>query len=218
VRQLFGFISNLKRRSLRAKRSNLHSIKGIASVATLPRNDIIIFRNVLLIATMFVVLAGCEEKVKPSVLSGVSSSQLPSQESWNSTITFTDSGIVKAIVKAGHIYAYDNSRVTYLDSGVVVDFFDEFGKHTTKLTSHKGTVDEGTNNLEATGNVVVKSDSGTTVYTEKMFWTNETQLIHSSEFVRIISPKERLQGTGFESDHNLRNYRIFKVTGTAESK
>jgi LPS export ABC transporter protein LptC len=169
-------------------------------------------------AMLVIVLAGCEEKVKPSVLSGVSSSQLPSQESWNSTITFTDSGIVKAIVKAGHIYAYDNSRVTFLDSGVVVDFFDEFGKHTTMLTSQRGTVDEGTNNLEATGDVVVKSDSGTVVYTEKMFWNNQKQLIHSPEFVRIVSPKEQLQGTGFESDHNLRNYRIFKVTGTAESK
>ena len=175
-------------------------------------------KHFLLAVILVGVLVGCEEKVKPSVLSGVSSFQLPSQESWNSTITFTDSGIVKAIVKAGHIYAYDNSRVSYLDSGVVVDFFDEFGQHTTVLTSRKGTVDEGTNNLEATGDVVVKSDSGTVVYTEKMFWNNQRQLIHSPEFVRIVSPNERLQGTGFESNHNLRNYKIFKVTGTAESQ
>jgi LPS export ABC transporter protein LptC len=172
-----------------------------------------------LFSAMFVVaFVGCEEKVKPSVLSGVSSSQLPSQESWNSTITFTDSGIVKAIVKAGHIYAYDNSRTTFLDSGVVVDFFDEFGKHSTVLTSVKGSVDEGSNNLEALGNVIVKSDSGTIVYTEKMFWNNQRQQIYSPEFVRIVSPKEHLQGTGFESDHSLKNYKIFKVTGSAESK
>ena len=163
-------------------------------------------------------MIGCEEKVKPSVLSGVSGMQLPSQESWNSTITFSDSGTVKAIVQAGHIYAYDNSTVTHLDSGVIVDFFDEVGLHTTTLTSRHAVVDEGTNNLEATGNVIVRSDSGTVVYTEKMFWDNKRQLIHSPEFVRIVSPKERLQGTGFESDHNLRNYRIFKVTGTAESQ
>jgi LPS export ABC transporter protein LptC len=163
-------------------------------------------------------LSGCAEKVRPSVLSGVSSTQLPTQESWNSTITFTDSGIVKAIIKAGHIYAFDNSRTTFLDSGVVIDFFDEFGRHTTILTSHQGSVDEGTNNLEAIGNVIVTSDSGTVVRTEKMFWDNAKQLISSPEFVHITSPTEDLQGTGFESDHNLRNYRIFKVTGTAERK
>ncbi len=167
---------------------------------------------------MVILATGCEEKVRPSVLSGVSSTQLPSQESWNSTITFTDSGIVKAIVRAGHIYSFDHTRITFLDSGVTVDFFDELGRHTTKLTSHRGSVDEGTNNLEAVGNVVVTSDSGTVVRTEKMYWTNARQLIHSPEFVHITSPKEDLKGTGFESDHNLRNYRIFKVTGTAEQK
>jgi LPS export ABC transporter protein LptC len=173
----------------------------------------------LIIASLLaILLTGCEEKVRPSVLSGVSSAQLPSQESWNSTITFTDSGVVKSIVNAGHIYAFDNSKITYMDSGVVVDFYDENGAHTSRLTSRKASVDEGTSNLEATGNVVVTSDSGTVVRTEKMFWTNATQLIHSPDFVHITSPTEDLKGTGFESDHNLRNYRIFKVTGTAERK
>lgn len=175
-------------------------------------------RQTIIASLLMLVWLGCEEKVRPSVLSGVSSTQLPSQESWNSTITFTDSGIVKSIVKAGHIYAYDNTRITYLDSGVVVDFFDETGQHTTKLTSIRGSVDEGTNNLQAIGNVVVTSDSGTVVRTEKMFWTNEKQMIHSPDFVHITSSTEDLMGTGFESDHNLRNYKIFKVTGTAERK
>lgn len=175
-------------------------------------------KKCLFASLFFILFFGCEEKVRPSVLSGVSSTQLPSQESWNSTITFSDSGIVKAIVQAGHIYTYDNSRKTHLDSGVVVDFYDETGQHTTKLTSLRGTVDEGTNNLEATGNVIVRSDSGTVVRTEKMFWTNATQLIHSPDFVHITSPTEDLRGKGFESDHNLRNYRIFRVTGTAERK
>ncbi len=162
--------------------------------------------------------SACEEKIRPSVLGGVSSSSLPSQESWNATITFTDSGIVKAIVKAGHIYSYDNSTVTYLESGVQVDFFDENGNHSSVLTSTKGKVDEGTNDLEAVGNVIVRSDSGVVVVTEKLFWDNNRQLIHSPEFVKITSHTEQLQGTGFESDNSLRNYRIFKVTGQAESK
>lgn len=175
-------------------------------------------RNLLVFSAVFLLLTGCEEKVRPSVLTGVSGTQLPSQESWNSTITFTDSGIVKAVVQAGHIYSYDNTRITFLDSGVVVDFFDERGAHSSRLTSLRGSVNEGSNDLEATGNVVVASDSGTVVRTEKMFWTNATQLIHSPDFVHITSPSEDLKGTGFESDHNLRNYRIFKVTGTADQK
>ncbi|MBW7887823.1 MAG: LPS export ABC transporter periplasmic protein LptC [Bacteroidetes bacterium] len=161
---------------------------------------------------------GCEEKIKPSVLGGVSSESLPSQESWNSTITVTDSGIVKAIIKAGHIFSFDNSTVTHFNFGVKVDFFNEAGEHSSVLTSDSATVDEGSNNLEAFGHVIVRSDSGVVVMTEKLFWNNTQQLIHSPEFVRIQTPTEKLQGTGFESDASLKNYKIFKVMGQAESK
>lgn len=158
----------------------------------------------------------CEEKIKPSVLGGVSSTTLPTQESWNATVTFTDSGIVKAILKAGHIESYEASRRTSMDNGVHVDFFDEYGRHSSVLTSRAGKVDESTNNLEADGNVIVVSDSGVVVETEKLFWDNARQLIHSDAYVKITSSKEKLQGHGFESDQNLKNYRIFRVTGTAK--
>jgi LPS export ABC transporter protein LptC len=171
---------------------------------------------VVLAASLVLFSNGCEEKIKPSVLEGVSSTALPSQESWNTTITFTDSGTVKAILKAGHIAAFEMTKQTLLDSGVHVDFFDERGLHSSVLTSHTGKVDENTNDLEADGNVVVVSDSGVVVETEKLLWDNRRQLIHSDEFVKITSPKETLQGHGFESDQNLKNYKIFRVTGSAK--
>ena len=105
-----------------------------------------------------------------------------------------------------------------IDSGVHLDFFDEKGNHSSVLTSRSGKVDQATNNLEAIGNVVVVSDSGVVVETERLFWDNARQLIHSEDFVKITSPKERLQGHGFESDQSLRNYKVFRVTGTATPK
>lgn len=170
----------------------------------------------LLCAAWSMVFSGCEEKIKPSALGGLSSASMPSQESWNTTVTFTDSGIVKAVLKTGHLSMFENSRTTLLDSNVHVDFFDEYGKHSSVLTARSGKVDEAMNNLEAEGNVVVVSDSGVVVRTEKMKWDNARQRILSDEFVRITSPTERLQGHGFESDQNLRNYKIFHVTGSAQ--
>ncbi|MGE5315763.1 MAG: LPS export ABC transporter periplasmic protein LptC [Acidobacteriota bacterium] len=165
-----------------------------------------------------IAFGACEEKIKPATLGGLSSQSMPSQESWKTTVTFTDTGVVKAILKTGHLSMYEQSRTTHLDSGVHVDFFDEYGRHSTVLTSQKGSVDESTNNLEAVGNVVVRSDSGVVVRTEKMRWDNARQRILSDEFVRITSPTEQLQGRGFESDQNLRNYKIFHVTGSAQAK
>ncbi len=169
-------------------------------------------------AAAVLLCGGCEEKIKPSALGGLSSASMPTQESWNTTVTFTDSGVVKAVLKTGHLAMFENSRTTFLDSNVHVDFYDEAGRHSSVLTSRSGRVDEVTNNLEAEGNVVVRSDSGVVVRTEKMKWDNARQRILSDEFVRIISPKEQLQGHGFESDQNLRDYKIFRVSGSAQPK
>jgi LPS export ABC transporter protein LptC len=168
--------------------------------------------------SLMLLFAGCEEKIKPSVLDNLSNAVLPTQESWNSTVTFFDSGTVRAVLKAGHISVYENSKQTLLDGGVHLDFFDEYGRHSSVLTSESGKADESTNNLEAIGNVVVTSDSGVVVRTQHMYWDNKRQKIYSDDFVRITSPKETLQGAGFESDQNLHNYRIFKVSGSSEAK
>ena len=159
-------------------------------------------------------LFGCEEKLKPTVVPV--HGRLPDQESWNSTIQFSDSGITKGVLKAGHVLVFNNSNMTYMGDSVRVDFYDDFGRHTSYLTADSGIVNNQTNDLEAIGNVYAHSDSGTSLWTEQLFWSNKIQKITSNVFVRIVSPKETLQGIGFESDRDLRNYKIFNVSGEAK--
>ncbi len=158
-------------------------------------------------------LWGCEEKIKPSVLPGIDSQTIPQQESWNSTIALSDSGQLKALIQSGYIQKYDEPREILLREGVTVFFYDDEQRHTSTLTSREGKVDELTNNLEAHGNVVVISQESTRLQTEKLYWDNGRRLIHTPEYVSIVSPREQVQGKGFESDQQLRNYRIFRVTG-----
>lgn len=158
-------------------------------------------------------LTGCEEKIKPNVLTSVDSRSVPQQESWNSEIVISDSGVVRAVIHSGYFKVYATSRMTHLSDSVHVQFYDPDGRPTTVLTSREASIDEVTNNLEARQQVVVTSETDTRLYTEELFWDQQRQLIHTPAFVRIISAKERLQGMGMESDQNLRNYRIFRVTG-----
>lgn len=168
-------------------------------------------RIVILIVVLAVV--GCEDKIKPSVLTTVDSRTLPQQESWNSEIVISDSGVVRAIIHSGYFKVYETSRKTYLSDSVRVQFYDREGAPTSLLTSREATVDEVTNNLEARKNVIVTSENGTRLYTEELYWDQKREVIRTPAFVRIISPKEKLQGVGMESDQNLKNYRIFRVTG-----
>jgi len=159
-------------------------------------------------------LASCEEKVKPTVVP-LSSTELPSQESWNSTVTFSDSARLKATLWAGHIAVFSSRQVTEMSESLRVDFYDDLEHHSSLLTARRGVVHDETRDLEAYENVVVVSDSGTTLKTERLFWNNITRKIHTDDFVDIRSPHEHIMGHGMESDQGLKHYKIFRVTGQA---
>ncbi len=160
---------------------------------------------------------GCEEKIKPSVVH-LPDAELPSQESWNSTITFSDSARIKAILWAGYIARYAVQRYTILQDSVRVDFFDADQRHTSVLTAQRGKVNDATQDFVAYDNVIVTSDSGTTLRTDSLFWNNATRKVYTQAFVDIVSPTEHIMGRGLESDQNLKNYKIFRVTGSAVTK
>ena len=172
------------------------------------------------VATIFVIVAllfGCEEKMRPSVVP-ISQEELPSQESWNSTVTFTDSGKVKAILWSGHIASYEAQQYTLLSDSIHVDFFNEIEQHSSLLTARRGKVNDRTQDFAAYDSVVVVSDSGTTLRTDSLFWDHTTRRIRTEAFVDIVSPTEHIMGHGMISDQGLKNYKIFKVTGQAVTK
>jgi LPS export ABC transporter protein LptC len=167
---------------------------------------------IVFILTLLVLISSCSSKrVKPSVDGNLSVEELPSQESWNSVVTFSDSGKISAILYTGHLRKFDDKRETFLDKNIKVDFYDKQEVHTTTLTALKGKVDEATNNLFAIDSVVVTSDS-VTIKTDEMMWRNKDGKIISDKFVTVISPKEKIQGYGFESDQSLKNYVIYNIT------
>lgn len=159
---------------------------------------------------------GCsEDRIKPSVFSSRLGGDIPTQESWNAKIVFTDSGRLTGILHAGHIAMFSQKKYTLLDSNITVDFFDQQQHHTSVLTALYGRVNDLNHDFEAHGNVVVVSDSGTTLRTDELYWSNATQRVTTPAFVDITSPTEHIQGHGFESDQGLKHYTIFKVTGQA---
>ena len=169
------------------------------------------------VALLLLVLPGCEEKLRPTVVP-VNARDLPAQESWLSTVTFSDSAKVKAILWAGHIAVYTDRQFTLMDDSIHVDFFDEEERHSSILTASSGRVNDRTKDFAAYENVVVVSDSGTILNTDSLFWNSATRKIETEAAVEIISPTEHIRGQGLVSDQGLKDYRISKVTGEAVIK
>lgn len=170
-------------------------------------------KNIILLFVLSF-LACSEEKIKPQIEKDSIQGEIPIHESWNSKIIFSREGILKAILFTNHLKKYELQKVTLLD-GVKVDFYNKEQKKTTTLTSKYGKVDDRTMDMFAIDSVVAVNDSGTVLKTNELMWRNKDQKILTDKFVSIKSPKEIIEGYGFEADQQLNNYVIYNITYSA---
>ena len=179
-----------------------------------------ILYNVIFI-TLFVCYGCDNDKVIPKNNIDIKNLETqPDQISYKTEVIFVDSNFTKAILKAERARVYQSRMETLLDGGVYVQFFKRnSASKVSYLTSDSARIDDRTKNMMAGGHVVVISDStDTKLETSLLEWDNNTQKLFSTEFVRVTSPSETIQGYGFESDQSLSNYKIFRVSGQQRGK
>ena len=165
---------------------------------------------------LFLLLFSCDEKNNGNL---PSSEGIPDQESWGVTIIMTHDGLMRAEVKSGHLKKYNEQEYIVLDSGVVVDFFDLQERHTSTLFSEKAEINEKSNDMLAIGNVIAKSDSGITLFSETLTWVAEDEKLFTKDSIMITTlDKDTLFGKGFESDADLENWRIINPSGVTGSE
>ena len=157
-----------------------------------------------------------EEKVSPQHAKPAQDYETqPDQVSWNIKVVFVDSSFTRAKLTALKGRIYYKRMETLLDGDVRVEYMSRYsGNMRSRLSSDSARIDDRTKDMMAIGNVVVYDDSTKTrLKTSKLFWNNAEQKFYSTEYVELDSPSERIQGYGFESDQNLQNYKVFRVSG-----
>lgn len=162
----------------------------------------------VIVFVIFAIFACTEEKVNPGIEREGINNEL-AQEGWNSYLLMTENGKIKTKVHYVHMTDYAETGVKLL-SKIKVDFYDSTQVATSWLTADSGRVERNGDIMYGIGNVIAKNDSGRTLKTELLMWKSDTKKISTDKFVTITSPKEDLQGYGFESDQNIRNWTIFK--------
>lgn len=173
---------------------------------------------VLLTIAAFLSLSGCQRRERQP-MSETRGKETPAQESWGSMVILSVRGQNRAKVWAGHILKFEQSHIIKMDQDIKVDFYDEQGDHISVLTAEGGEVDETTQDLKAIGKVVVISDEGSQLETERLKWCNQTQKIVSDTLVTISSGDEEVTGMGFESDADLQHWQIKEnVTGIVKRR
>jgi LPS export ABC transporter protein LptC len=156
--------------------------------------------------------AGCTRTESPSP-SGAAKTDRPQQELYGSTITFYQDDRLNAVLQAGRIRKFERQSTVLLDSGVIMDFFNAEGRHTSKLWADSGRSDEVRKDMVAMGHVIARSDSGQMLETTELRWDNRTRRIRSDVPVKLSTPTDTIYGIRFESDEYLRNWRIDQPYG-----
>ena len=158
----------------------------------------------------------CSEERKSEL---PSSNGLPDQESWGVSIIMTHEGYIRAKVNSEHLKKFNEKEYIILDGNVVVDFFDLQENHTSTLFSDKSEINEKSNDMLAIGNVIAKSDSGITLFTERLQWIAKDEKLFTKDSIMITTlDKDTLFGKGFESNADLENWRILNPSGVTGSE
>ena len=122
--------------------------------------------------------------------------------------------IVKAVSK--HLMKNGNEDAL-LTGNVKADFYNDLGEHVSILYSDSAKINQRTNNLRATGNVHVESDSGFTLYANSILWDNQYKIIESKDSVMFTTIEgDTMYGVGFESDMDLTKWKIYKPNGVIQ--
>ena len=149
---------------------------------------------------------------------GSSEGRLPHQEVEDFAITETNSGTVEWKLYAQRAAMYDvKNTITAL--GVRVDFYNDKGQQSSRLTAREGDINQLSRDMTARGNVVLQNSDGTRMSTQSLRFLNREQKIVSDELVRVERGGDVLTGVGFESDPDLKHYQFrSQVNATVRSR
>ena len=169
-------------------------------------------RTILHLSLLVITLAACSDLTESDRETLDKDNLSPDQEGWNSKAVITAKGVVEAELYSKHLMRWNNQKLTTFGQGLRVEFYEK-GKHNATLTSDSGEVRGNTNNLSAFGNVLIVSDSGLTMQTQKIYWDDQKQLVFADGFVTLTSVEDTLNGYGFESNKDLSNWKMKNAYG-----
>ena len=127
----------------------------------------------------------------------------------------TENGMIKMRAESPRMEKYEKDTLQYelFPDGFFVYAFDESGKLETEIVADNARhmkYKDGRETWEAYGNVVVKNIINQEIMeTDTLYWNQETEMIYTHCYVRIISPDGFAQGYGMEADQRARSYTLF---------
>ncbi|NIM35615.1 MAG: LPS export ABC transporter periplasmic protein LptC [Hydrotalea flava] len=128
---------------------------------------------------------------------------------------FSQAGRIKAVLKAPYMlrYQYDTVKIEFPRT-LHVDFYDSTAKIDSRLFARFGSYLENENKVLLRDSVIVFNIKGDTLFTNELFWDQLKGTYYTDKPVIISQTnpiRQKLYGTGFSSNQDLTNIKVYKV-------
>ncbi len=162
--------------------------------------------SVLIPLLLLALLSGCSNRAKPVALDipkGVVSMK-------GLKLTQTSEGKLTFQIAAGEACIYQSENLIKFYK-VKAKYF-RLGKEVSNLISDEGLLNTSTNDIQASGNVFLKSSEGSILETEQLNWINKGGSVYTDKAVKVTKGGNVMTGIGLKTDMALENISIKKVT------
>lgn len=130
---------------------------------------------------------------------------------------YSDSAIVKVRVKAPEMLNFLDKKEPKREfiKGLNVDVFNQQQQVVSKITAKYAVQYEKQDKIFLRDSVRVKTSNNETLTTEEMTWDEKSNQVFCDKntFVSMKTPKETIEGYGFNSNLDFTKWKIEKVTG-----
>ncbi len=161
------------------------------------------------------VMFSCTSNELEKVLEFTDFDSPPARSTLNVAYTFTDSGKVKNILKAGKLDQYQTADSAYskISRGFELIFYDANSKFDGRLTAKNGYINGDNSVMIARDSVVFENKNKETLHTEELTWYEDSAKVYTNKFVTIERADGVIYGKGLTSNQNFTNYTIKEPTG-----
>ncbi|HPR32375.1 MAG TPA: LPS export ABC transporter periplasmic protein LptC, partial [Prolixibacteraceae bacterium] len=130
-------------------------------------------------------------------------------------VLYSDSAVIRFRLTCPELKIYDDEDVPFKEfpKGFKMEQYDRDKRITSSIAASYGKYFEEKELWEAKQNVVAVTENNDTLKTELLYWDEKKEKIYSDQFVKFIRKEQIITGIGFESDLQMKNWKILKVQG-----
>lgn len=174
------------------------------------------FKVVAAIPLIALMLFSCQNKNIEQIKAFSHPPGSPEVIAENLDLFYSDSTIIRFRLKCPKLLIFQDEDEPYKEfpNGFQIEQFDQNRKITSSIEASYGKYYEKKELWEAKQNVVAVTEKGDSLKTELLFWDEKKEIIYSDQFVKIIQKEQIITGIGFESDLQMKKWKIIQPKGT----